>query len=73
MKYTNTVHKAQKPPHTKKTLDWRLALPGPLLTMYGVAYAIAQLRSQLEAVVMDRPFALAFNGNFFDKCQLRRQ
>jgi hypothetical protein len=30
-----------KPPQMKKTLLPRFALPGPALTMYGVAYAIA--------------------------------
>lgn len=30
--------------------------------MYGVAYAIAQLSSQLEAVVIDRLFARTLSG-----------
>jgi hypothetical protein len=37
-------------------------LPGPGLTRYGVEYAMAQLRSQLEAVVMERHFARALRG-----------
>ena len=52
----------QKVPQTKNTLDWRLALPGPLLTMYGVEYAMAQLRSQLDAVVIERHLARTFSG-----------
>jgi hypothetical protein len=31
--------------------------------MYGVAYAIEKLRSQLLAVVMLKALALTFNGN----------
>lgn len=46
----------------KNTFEPRLALPGPALTMYGVAYAMAQLRSQLLAVVIERPFARALRG-----------
>jgi hypothetical protein len=46
----------------KNTLDCRLAFPGPEFTRYGVEYAIAQFKSQLDAVVMDRHFARALRG-----------
>ena len=62
MKYTNTQQITQNPPQTKKILDCRSALPGPALTKYGVEYAMAQFKSQLDAVVMDRPLALALSG-----------
>ena len=52
----------QKPPQMKNTLLPRFAFPGPGFTIYGVAYAIAQFRSQLEAVVMLRPRARALRG-----------
>lgn len=50
----------QNAPHMKKTFEWRFA---GSLTMYGVTTAIMVLRSQLDAVVMERPFALALRGN----------
>lgn len=52
----------QHPPQMKNTLEPKFASPGPSPTRYGVAYAMAQLRSQLEAVVMERDLARTFNG-----------
>ena len=54
---------AQKLPQMKKTFGPRSAFPGPESVKYGVEYAIAQLRSQLDAVVKERHFARAFRGN----------
>lgn len=50
----------QNVPQTKKTLLFKFAPFSS--TMYGVAYAIAQFRSQLLAVVMERHFARALSG-----------
>jgi hypothetical protein len=46
----------QKPAQIQKTLVWIA------LVRYGVEYAMAQLRSQLEAVVIERDLALTFKG-----------
>jgi hypothetical protein len=47
MTYTKAMHTKQNVPHTKNTLLRRFA---PFsLTIYGVEYAMAQLRSQLDA------------------------
>lgn len=46
--YTKAIQMKQKVPQTKNTLDWRLAWSSS--TIYGVEYAMAQFRSQFEAV-----------------------
>ena len=56
----------------KNTLLCRFASPGELSTRYGVAYAIAQLRSQLDAVVMESDFARTFNGKISPVTTLTR-
>lgn len=51
----------QNEPQMKNTLLPRLAYSS--LTMYGVAYAMAQFRSQLVAVVIERHLARTLSGN----------
>ena len=46
----------------KNTLDCKFALPGPGLTRYGVAYAIAQFSSQFDAVVIESDLARTLSG-----------
>ena len=59
---TYNVQMKQQPPQRKNTFAFKSALPGPESTMYGVAYAMAQFRSQLDAVVIDRLLALTLSG-----------
>lgn len=60
MVYTNTNAIQQKLPQIQKTLDW-VGLSAPV--RYGVMKERSQLKNQLAAVVMDRPFARVWSEN----------